>query len=217
MNTTTPMAALAAFLLCGACSFLSPEPDPTRFAVLAASDELPGAQPSAPATAQTFTPAAPQAGLAVGLGPIVVPEYLLCPEIQTRTGGTRLVPSLTERWGEPLDRGLERVLSLDLKAALGAERIVLHPWFETDAPDVQVRVAFSRFERTDGGNVVLRATWSLSRPGSDAPPIERETHLERPAGGADGAGAALELSRMLAELARAVATAWPELPPEELP
>lgn len=189
----------AAAFTCSACSFLSPEPDPTRYAVLAAADELPGAPASASAAASA---------LAVGLGPIVVPEYLLRPEILTRTDGTRLVPSPTERWGEPLDRGLERVLALDLRRALGAERVVVHPWFATEAPDVQVRVAFSRFERTGGGKVVLRATWSLDRIGSGATPIERETNVERATGGADGSAAALALSEALAEMTREIAAAW---------
>jgi len=190
--------ALAAVLGLSACTFLSPEPDPTRFAVLAAVDDLPDAP----------SPAAAVEGLTVGVGPIVVPEYLLRPEIQTRTAGTRLVPSLTERWGEPLDRGIQRVLSIDLKRALGAERVVLHPWYATEAPAAQVQIAFSRFEREDPGKVVVRAAWSIRRAASNTPPIEGETHLERATSSGDGASAALELSLALAEMAREIAAAW---------
>ncbi len=194
------MATVLAVLCCSACTFLAPEPDPTRFAVLASVDDL----PDAPRAADTAT------GLTVGLGPIVVPEYLLRPEIQTRTAGTRLVPSLTERWGEPLDRGIERVLSIDLKRVVGAERIVIHPWYATESPDVQVRIALTRFEREDSGKVVVRATWSIRRLGSDAPPVERESHFERATASGDGASAALALSLALAELANEIAAAWPE-------
>jgi len=199
--------ALAAVLCCTSCTLLSPEPDPTRYAVLAAVDELPDA-------ARTSTAAT---HLTVGLGPIVVPEYLLNLEMQSRTEGTRLVPSTTERWGEPLDRGLERVLAIDLKRALGAERIVLHPWYATESPDVQVRITFTRFERADAGKVVVRATWSVRRASSDAPLVERETRLERATNGEDGASAALALSFALADLASEIAAAWSEAPPDALP
>lgn len=204
MNRTPIHAGVAlAFALCAAsCTLLSPEPDPTRFAVLAAVDELPGA------ARETVAPT----DLTIGIGPIVVPEYLLRLEIQSRVDGTRLVPSLTERWGEPLDRGLERVLSVDLKRALGAERIVLHPWYATESPDVQVRIVFTRFERADAGKVIVRASWSVRRTGSDAPPVERETNLERETNGEDGASAALALSLALADLSSEIAAAWGEVP-----
>jgi len=181
-----------------ACSFLSPEVDLTRFAVLAAVDEIPGehAEP------------APQTEIALGLGPIGVPEYLLRPEVQTRVGGTRLVPSATELWGEPLDRGLERVLAADLAQAFGARRVVLHPWYASDAPDVQVRIQFLRFEREAADRVVLHARWSVAEPGSIATAVEHETRLEHATARADGADAALALSSALVELTREIADAW---------
>lgn len=184
-------------LLCPACTFLAPEPDPTRYAVLATVDDVPDAPPAGSAAK----------GVAVGLGPIAVPEYLLRPEILTRKDGTRLVPSQHERWGEPLQRGIERALSVDLAHALGAERVVLHPWYANEKPDARVRVSFSRFEHADAGRVVVRATWSIERDG--VPPIEREWRSERPTTREDGAGIALALSDALRDLAREIATAWP--------
>lgn len=199
-STCIAGAALAAALSCSSCSLLSPSGDPTRFAVLATVDDLPDASPAGTAAS----------GLTLGVGPIGLPEYLRRMEIQTRTDGTRLLPSPTERWGEPLDRGVERVLSIDLARALGAERVVLHPWYATEKPDVQVRIAFSRFEREAPGQVILRARWSIRRLGSDAPAVEHETNLQRPVAQADGASTALALSHALAELSREIAAAWPE-------
>lgn len=181
-----------------ACSFLSPEADPTRFAVLAAVDEMPG----------VHAEQATQTDIVLGLGPIVVPEYLLRPEVQTRLGGTRLVPSPTELWGEPLDRGLERVLAVDLAQTFGARRVVVHPWYASDVPDVQVRIQFLRFEREAADRVVLRARWSVAEPGSKSTVVEHETLLERGTEQADGAAAALALSSALADLAREIADAW---------
>jgi len=193
-------AALAAVLSCPSCSFLSPPDDPTRFAVLATVDDLPDAPPMGSAAS----------GLTLGVGPIELPEYLQRMEIQTRTEGTRLLPSPTDRWGEPLDRGVERVLTTDLARALGAERVVVHPWYATERPDVQVRIAFTRFEREAPGQVVLHARWSIRRLGSDAPAVERETNLRRPVAQTDGASTALALSQALVDLSREIAAAWPE-------
>jgi uncharacterized lipoprotein YmbA len=197
--TAARAVALAVVLASSSCSFLSPAEDTTRFAVLATVDDLPGAPPSGTAAQ----------GLKLGIGPIDLPEYLHRMEVQTRTDGTRLIPSATERWGEPLDRGVERVLMVDLSRALGASQVVLHPWYATERPDVQVRIAFTRFEREAPGQVVLRARWSIRRLGTDAPAVERETDLKRQVSGTDGASTALALSQALVDLSSEIAAAWP--------
>jgi uncharacterized protein len=181
-------------LLAPACNLLGPEKDPTRFAVLASLDELEGEPPQA----------RPASSRSVGLGPVVLPEYVRRAEIVTRVGGTRIVPSDTERWSEPIESAVERVLALDLARLMGLGRIAHHPWYSTDRPDVQIEVGFSRFERDDKGNVVVVARWILRETGGNQAPIEKEFRADLPAG-EDGASAALAFSRALAELSGRIA------------
>jgi len=195
-----PLSALALLVgLAGpACSLLSPQKDETRYAVLASVDELPGGAAPAPA---------PASGARVGLGPVALPEYLRRTEMVSREEGTKIVISRTERWAEPLDRAIVRVLAVDLERALGVARIVPHPWYPSDRPDVQIEIEIARCER-EGERVVVAARWTVrDLRESGAAPIERESRIERAAATSGGASTALALSQALAELCREIAAA----------
>jgi uncharacterized lipoprotein YmbA len=204
MNVSIRATVLAflATLCCPACSFLSARNDPTQYAVLASVDELPGAA--------AHGAEATRSAVRVGLGPVTLPEYVRRTEIVSRIDGTRLVPSATERWAEPLDRAFVRVLAIDLQRALGAGRIVNHPWYESDRPDVQIEIAFSRCEGDESGQIVVAAHWSVRQLSGGQPPIERESRIEHKTTGPGGASTALALSQALADLCREIALAWRE-------
>lgn len=176
-----------------ACSILPEPPAPVRYAVLVPAEELAGADPAAQ----------PRAAPRVGLGPITLPGYLRRSELVSRAG-TRLVPSETDRWAEPLERAIARVLAADLRHALGVGPVVEYPWYATDRPDVQVEIAFSRFERDESGDAVADASWIVRPLHGDEPPRSGRSVLRYPAEG-EGAATALALSRALADLAREIA------------
>jgi uncharacterized lipoprotein YmbA len=192
------LCCVGLLLACAGCNLLAPEKDATRFAVLASIDELPGAAPPAPAASDAR----------VGLGPIRLPDYVQRTAIVTRVGGTRLEPSDTERWAEPVERAVERVLALDLARELGVGHVARWPWYATDRPDVQVEIAFTRFERDESGTVVVAARWIARTLDESRGPIERDVRIERPTNGPDGASTALALSQALAELTRGIVEAW---------
>lgn len=193
------VSILCAAMLLPACGLLSPREDPTRFVILAAVDEMPDAsEPSRPGKTR------------VGLGPITLPDYVQRSEIVARQGGTRIVPDKTERWGEPLQRGVERVLTTDVARILGAKSVILHPWYAAEKPDVQIQIAFARFEREGPTNVVLAARWTIRALNGQSPPLEGQSRIVRAAGSNTGAGAAAALSVALADLCREIAAASPD-------
>lgn len=186
-------------LLGGAsCGLLSPKPDTTRFAVLASVDELGSVAPSSGEAGPS---------LYLGLGPITIPDYLRRAALVTREDGTRLVPSPTERWAEPFDRSLERVLAIDLRREPGVGSLIVYPWYESERPAVQVEIAFSRCERDESSGVVVAARWEIRWLDGSRAPIARETRLERPVASADGAETAKAISEALAELCREIGNA----------
>ncbi len=198
MRLSLPLWIVCALAVLGSsCGLLAPEPDQTRFAVLASVDELSGF-PVNPSTAA--------AALQIGLGPITVPDYLRRSAIVTREGGTRLVPSPTESWAEPFERSLERVLETNLRREPRVGSVILHPWYETERPQVQVEIAFSRCERDAALGVVVEAHWKVRRL-DGGEPQEHETHLELPCAGADGADVARAISEALAELCKQIGAA----------
>ncbi|HUR29655.1 MAG TPA: PqiC family protein [Planctomycetota bacterium] len=193
-------------LLCcssAACSLLSAPPDSTRFVILASVDELSGGVPAAAAVSS----------LRVGLGPIACPEYLRGRELVTREDGTRIAHAPNERWAEPFENSLERVLAVDFQRELGIGQLTLHPWYETAQPDVQIEIAFARCELEPGGKAVVACHWIVRRLGPDGAELSRDAHVERSVTGTDGAASARALSECLAELTRTIAGAVREMTP----
>ncbi|HTF91177.1 MAG TPA: PqiC family protein [Planctomycetota bacterium] len=200
-----PAVAILALSATG-CSLLSAEPDPTRFAILASADELPGA-PKPPESAAN--------SLRIGLGPIQLPDYLRRAAIVTRSQGTRLVPSPTESWAEPFDSSLGRVLAIDLQRELGIAQPTIHPWYEPDKPELQVEIAFSRCELDEDGKVVVACQWILRRLDASHATLGRGLRLERPVAHRDGASVARAISELLVELCKSIGVSVRELSPKQ--
>lgn len=140
------------------------------------------------------------------MAPLHFPDYVLRREIVSRESATRIVPSRDERWAEPLDEAVLRVLSSDLVFVTGA-RPIPHPWFATEAPEASVRIAFERFELEEHARAVLLASWVLEDASGEVL-HEGHSHIVRALAAPDGGTASLELSRALADLIYEIAAAW---------
>ncbi len=190
--------SVASSLLVTSCGILSPQPDPTRWVVLATIEEFDPAR----------TGAERPEGIrhSLGIGPLTLPDYVLRLELVSRQDATRVAPVRDERWAEPLDVAVARVLASDLAFLTGA-RPVAYPWFATEAPETSVRIGFERFELEERERAVLVATWILEDASGDVL-HEHQFHSERALADPGGATAALELSRALADLSAEIAEAW---------
>ena len=183
------------------CNPLAPRPDPSRFFVL---DPLPLA------TQRTVAGALPP-DASVGLGPIRVPDYLKRPELVTRTGPTEVQPSRIDRWAEPLDLALPRLLASNLAAQLGPRSFQTWPWYDTQRPDYQIDVTFERFERDADGNAVLVAAYRVRDLRPQGRVVLRETRLTSSPAAPDSASLVAALSSTLDDLSRELAAAIGEI------
>src|SRR5215472_9833670 len=115
---TKPLVALLAVIigLASGCSVLEPQKDHTRYFVL-----TPTSSDNAIAPARTTRTSR---DLLVGLGPITLPRYLERPEVITRLSNTEFSVSANDRWGEPLEANVSRVLEQDLSGDLPNSEIV---------------------------------------------------------------------------------------------
>jgi uncharacterized lipoprotein YmbA len=179
--------ALAATLAAG-CSFLAPASDPSRFYVLTALPQN----------------VAEGSSLALGVGPITLAAYLTAPEIQTRASVSEVRRSPIDRWGEPLEEGLQRVLAQDLSAELGTRDVVLFPWYAEAQPDVQVSASIRRFELDPDGSGILEARYHVTHLG-DGRTVVRDVALKKAPEGSGVAASVAALSGALAELAHQIA------------
>ena len=185
---------VAASCLAGAGCFSFERAPPARLLVLADAQEL----------GLSLEPQ-PIAGVSIGLGPVELPEYLRGDGVMARSEPTRIAPLPAERWAEPLDKAVSRVLARDLALALGAPSVELHPWLRASAPDLQVRVWFWRLEPGSGDQAQLVARWEVLDAHAGSVLLQRETRNLQPLEGERGTAAAEALSAALAALAEEIA------------
>ena len=98
--------------------------------------------------------------LIIGVGPIEVSDFLERPQIAIHSGTNRLEVDELNRWAEPLDRAVIRVMALNLAALMGTEKITGFPWRRDDRPDVAIRIAILELDHRQG-QAVLGVSWVL--------------------------------------------------------
>lgn len=190
------LSGLAALALAGCEVIPQPEPDPTRYFVLRSS------QPATPATAD-------REGVALGLHSVELPAYLRnSRSLVVARGGNELVFRDYDRWAEPLDAGLERVLRDALAAHPRVARVDPFPFTSGAARDYDLTVRVIRCEgaETADGQLVARlvVAYELRRAGAAGERV-REGRFAAPELPWDGEAASL--AARLAEAAEAAAAA----------
>lgn len=115
-------------------------------------------------------------GLTIGLRQPEIASYLDMPFILTRRGTHRVDFSEYNRWGERLDRGINRTVAAYLAARPSIERVDVVPWPRNVQYDYLVEIHVLRFEGiepvttippvpgTVRGDVHLLATWEIIDP-----------------------------------------------------
>ena len=172
----------------------------------------------------TLNPAEPESGLApartsdqlvIGLGPLLLPDYLDRPAIVTRIGPNRLAVNEGHRWAGTLQSEILRVLAADLEILTGARSVVVFPWNVALEPDLRFRIDVQAFEGRRGGKVQLKAAWSLTPSRSDQPAVRRVTLVEEDARGNDFDDLAAAMGQCLAGLSRQMAEAVAKAVPNQ--
>jgi uncharacterized protein len=178
---------------------LSPRPDRTRFIMLTpATAEMSGEQSNG---GQKLT------SLAIGLGPVHMPDYLDRPELVIRTSPNGFELAENDLWAETLTENFRQVLASDLTNLLGTANIVQFPWYPGTRLDYIVHVRIQRFEADTSQSAKLVARWDLITPQGDQVLATNELHLSRPSSSLSGDAVAAALSLDVAGLAQQIASA----------
>jgi uncharacterized lipoprotein YmbA len=186
------MLAIAILQTAGCTAFsLSPTPDKTRYFVLTA-------------TAHKSMLAPDSSPLAIGLGPVQLPAYIVNrDELATRSTPNRIEYSTTDRWAAPIDENFQQVFARDLSAMLGTDQVVLFPWDLSTHLDYRVSATIEHFERDTDDSEVLSGHWQIRAGNSDRVLQSGNVHFSAPAGTDPASG----LSRDLGDLSRQIADA----------
>jgi len=191
-----PLAGCLSVIILNACLVFaagcSTSP-PTRFYVLSNLQQSP--QP----------PISARQDIAVGVGPVELPDYLDRPQIVTRTGQNELNLAEFDKWGETLKDNANQVLAENLALLLPSKKVHTYPWKRSTALDYQVVVKITRFDHTEGGETALHARWNILSGDGNTELLSRETRYVDHPDGPGYAATVAAMNRALAQFSRDVA------------
>jgi hypothetical protein len=141
----------------------------------------------------------------IGIGPLVLPEYLDRTRMVIRLDTNRVELSESHRWAAPLAENIALVLRQNLAGLLGSERFLFYPWEPSADVNYRIAVEVLRFEGDGFRAGVLEAAWSVvDGSGTGLAPVRRSVYrAETPS--SDHSGLAAALSETLLKFSRDIA------------
>ncbi len=200
---TRAVLSLSLMLSCACTIMGKPSPPPDYFMLSAASKISPAEE-----TLAAKGPEGRAGSIPVIVGPVEVASYLDRPQIIRMSSGSRLLFSEGCRWAEPLERGIERVVSTQInRKSLGffaARPFSLNTPIEGGFTGYRVIINCYGFEEHSDGKVILDAEWTISTPGKDIPLVEKRASFASEAAGSTTEHTVEAMNRALAQLSAAI-------------
>jgi hypothetical protein len=142
--------------------------------------------------------------IAIGVGPVELPEFLDRPQIVTRKSQNQLEISEFHRWAASFPRDFSRVLAKNISTLLPTDRVAVYPWGDTFSPTYQIKLNVEQFDGQLGEQVFLRVIWSLVGQEEANELVVRKTLIEEPVLTDDYEGLVAAQSNALATLSREI-------------
>jgi len=98
--------------------------------------------------------------LAVGVGPITIPETVNRANIVTPRDSNQLEVAEFHRWSEPLVENISRVVITNLADRLGVSKLYAYPWLRTQI-DNTARIDVLQMSGELGSEVYLQVRWQI--------------------------------------------------------
>jgi uncharacterized lipoprotein YmbA len=152
----------------------------------------------------------------VGVLRVTVPGWIDRPQVTGRSAAGEITASEFAIWGEPIGRGIQRVLAENLAALLPNRRVVSAPFPPSHAVNHRLDLTLVEAGRQTDGSVQVDARWAILDEKGETLVQRRTSHDSRPtAAGAAGAVAGVDeallaLSREIAEVLRALPVLQPK-------
>lgn len=159
-------------------------------------------------TARAQPTAATPLATTLGIGPVRIAPFLKRPQQVTHAGGGALQVAEQQRWSEPLEQGIQRVLLQNLAADTGAD-MRNFPWTQTTIPRFALRVDVIDLDRAADGNALLDVQWTLEDVAQNKLLESRREQFRAamPDAADDGSALAAAYSDLLAQLSARMAQA----------
>lgn len=158
---------LLLILCCAACIQLGGTPQQQTFYLLSPQAETTDDNPLA---------------LNLHIGQINFPPYLDRPQIVTRTTSDTLQIANEDRWAEPLQDNLARVLKEDLIRKMNGLNISSYPWEPITEQGLILNLTVNQFDGTLGLNTHVDIRWKLSHSDNGRQLVQRHFIAKLPIG-----------------------------------
>ena len=158
-----------------------------------------------PISLETAKPAPPLTSMALEVMPVRLPAALQRSQLVTEGGPGTLSLLETHRWGNGLDKDIQRVLVENLSRLMGTDTVVAYPYGERIKATHRLEVDVHRLAGRPGGTLTLEATWIVARPQGGQALLFRRTTLQRPVQGQDAEALVAAHNLIIGDLAREIA------------
>ena len=98
--------------------------------------------------------------LAVGVGPITIPETVNRQNIVTPRDANKLEVAEFHRWSEPLRENISRVVITNLAERLGVSKLYAYPWLRAEIDSI-ARIDVLQMNGELGREVYLQVRWQI--------------------------------------------------------
>jgi hypothetical protein len=147
----------------------------------------------------------------VGVLKVTVPGWIDRPQVAGRGVSGQIVTDDYAMWGEPVARGIQRVVAENLAALLPDRRVVRIPFPPGPPIDQRLDVTLTEAARQPDGSVLVEARWAAIGPKGEVLVQRRSAHRASPTA-LGPTGAVAGLSEGLGALSREIADALRALP-----
>jgi uncharacterized lipoprotein YmbA len=142
----------------------------------------------------------------MAVGAFRMPEYLNRSQMVTRGPGAEIIVDEFNRWAEPLDDAIHRVLASNLDVLLESVVVVAYPSSAVVNIDYRLIGRFDRFNAGQDGLVVLDVQWAIADSTGTVHLPPRRARFESQAARPDDAGSiAQAMSDVLSQFCRDIA------------
>lgn len=186
---------LLAAITCASAGCSFGRQQPTRFYTLTSLSRT-----------EALSPVSSTRSLAIGVGPVELPQYTNRPQLVTGGQSTELYPVQFAHWAEPLRENFTRVLAENLSTLLATDRVTLYPWKGPLAMDYQIIVEVTHFLGEPGGAASLAALWSVVGKNGKEVLISKKSIFSEATSSQDYEALASTMSKLITSLSREIAS-----------
>jgi uncharacterized lipoprotein YmbA len=154
---------------------------------------------------------------AIGVGPVKIPAYLDRPQMATRSTPDSLKFAEFDKWAEPLEKNLTRVIADNLSVLVPSGHICIYPWASSMQVQYQITLEIIHLEKMPDGHVMLDASWNILGNGGEKLLVMKRSKLIMPVESAGFEAIASAESRAVEALSREIAAEVKSLPNEATP